>query len=177
MQRKRIPSLVLSAIGVAASIPALADDPCLAFKWDISKEHALFGGSPAALSAGTDAPSAPTISAGRLYALTLAPQAEVSFAVGPGKKSAPDGAYAGLAVLQLTTGGDYRVSVSEPLWIDVVGDGKLAEVEDYQGLHSCHAPHKVVAFNLAGAKRFIVQISGATQKSIRLTVTKSPPRT
>jgi hypothetical protein len=176
MQRNRIPSLVLSTIAAAAT-PALADDPCLGFKWDVSKEHALFGGSAAALAAGKNPASAPRISAGRLYALQLAPQAGVSFAVAPGKKTPPGGAYAGLAVLQLETEGDYRVSVSAPLWIDVAADEKLAEVEDYQGLHSCDAPQKVVAFKLARAGRFILQVSGAAQKSVRLTVTKAPPRT
>jgi hypothetical protein len=167
--------LVLSAIATAA--PAFADDPCLGFKWDVSKEHALFGGSPAALSAGKDVPSAPTIAAGRLYAIKLTPQTGVSFAASPGKRSAPDGAYAGLAVLQLETEGVYRISVNAPLWIDAVADGKLAVVEDYQGLHSCDSPHKVVAFKLTGAARFVVQLSGAAQAAIRLTVTKAPPST
>jgi hypothetical protein len=112
-----------------------------------------------------------------LYALQLAPQAAVSFAAAPGKKSAPDGAYAGLAVLQLETAGDYRVSVDAPVWIDVAADGKLAAVEDYQGLHSCDAPHKIVEFNLAGASRFVLQLSGAPKAAIRLTVTQAPPRT
>ena len=171
--------LVLSWLIVLAAIHgtrAFADDPCLGFKWDVAKEHALFGGPAAALSAGKDPASAPTIAAGRLYALQLAPQAAVSFAAAPGK-SPPDGAYAGLAVLQLGTAGDYRVSVDAPLWIDVVADGKLAAVEDYQGLHSCNAPHKIVAFDLAAGRRFILQVSGAAKAEVRLTVTKAPPRT
>jgi hypothetical protein len=177
MQRKQILSLVMIAIAAAGATRAFADDRCIGFKWDVHKEHALFGGAPAALSAGKDLPSAPTIVADRLYALQLAPQAAVSFAAAPGKKSAPDGAYAGLAILQLEIAGDYRVSVDAPAWIDVAADGKLAAVEDYQGLHGCDAPHKIVEFNLAGASRLVLQLSGAPKAAIRLTVTQAPPRT
>ena len=38
----------------AATAPAIAADPCSGFKWDVSKEHALFGGSPVSLPAGKD---------------------------------------------------------------------------------------------------------------------------
>jgi hypothetical protein len=109
--------------------------------------------------------------------ILFAPQTAVSFAAAPGKTSAPDGAYAGLAVLHLETAGDYRVSVDAPAWIDVAADGKLAAVEDYQGLHGCDAPHKIVEFNLACASQFVLQLSGAPQAAIRLTVTQAPPRT
>jgi hypothetical protein len=182
MQRKRILLLVTIAIATiaiaaAGATRAFADDPCLGFKWDVRKEHALFGGTPVALSAGKALPTAPTIVAGRLYALQLAPQTAVSFAVAPGKGSAPDGSYAGLAVLHLETAGDYRVSVDAPVWIDVAADGTLAEVEDYQGLHSCDAPHKIVEFKLAGGSRFVLQLSGAPKAAIRLTVTPAPPKT
>jgi hypothetical protein len=177
MPRKQILSLVLTAIAAAAATRALADDPCLGFKWDVRKEHALFGGASAALSAGKDLPSAPTIVAGRLYSLRLEPQTAVSFAAAPGKTSEPDGVYAGLAVLKLETAGNYRVSVDAPLWVDVAADGKLTAVEDYQGLHSCDAPHKIVEFKLAGAARFVLQLSGAKKATVRVTVTKAPPRT
>src|SRR5260221_11451757 len=52
MQRKQILSLVMVAIAAAGATCAFADDPCIGFKWDVRKEHALFGGAPAALSAG-----------------------------------------------------------------------------------------------------------------------------
>jgi hypothetical protein len=177
MQHKQILSLVLLAIAASAATRALADDPCLGFKWDVRKERALYGGPSAPIVAGKDPASAPTIVPGRLYALKLAPQSAVTFVAAPGQKGAPDGAYAGLAGLQLETAGDYRVSVDAPMWIDVAADGKLAAVEDYQGLHSCDAPRKIVEFNLAGARRFVLQLSGAPQAAIRLTVTKAPPRT
>jgi hypothetical protein len=177
MQCRLIFSLVLIAIAGTAATRAFADDPCLGFKWDVSKEHALFGGAAATASAGKDLASAPRIAAGRLYALQLAPQTAVSFAVAPGKKISADGAYAGLAVLQLEAAGDYRVSVDAPLWIDVAADGKLAAVEDYQGLHNCDAPHKIVEFDLAGGRHFVLQLSGAPKAAVRLTVTKAPPRT
>jgi len=53
------------------------------------------------LSAGKDTASAASVSVDRLYELTLLPQGQVAFATTPGKASANEGAYAGLAELRL----------------------------------------------------------------------------
>jgi hypothetical protein len=157
---------------------AFAADPCSGFKWDISKEHALFDGPGVALPAGKDVASAPTIGADRLYQLQLLPQTKVTFALAPGKRMLTDGAYAGLAVLKLDSPGNYRVSVDLPFWIDVIANGKLAATRDFQGQQSCDAPHKIVEFDLSDAKQFVLQVSGAAKATVRLTVTQAPsPKT
>jgi hypothetical protein len=154
---------------------AFADDAC-GYKWDVTREHALFAGTGTALSAGKDVKSAPALVAGRLYELQLRPQATIVFAVQPGKKIPDDGQYAGLAALELAGDGDYRVAVDAPAWLDVAADGKLAAVEDFQGQHDCDAPRKVVQFDLKGTG-LVLQVSGASKATIRLTVTKAPPKT
>jgi hypothetical protein len=156
------------------SAPALAADPCTGFKWDVSKEHALFGGSAVSLPAGRDAASAPTIALDRLYELKLTPQDQVAFALPPGKKMLTDGAYAGLAAFQVNAPGAYRVSVDVPFWIDVVADGKLVGTKDFQGQRGCDAPHKIVEYELAASQPFVLQVSGSTKAMVRLTVTRSP---
>ncbi len=169
------PLVLASFLAIAASSSCVtsvfAADPCDGFKWDIAREHALFGSRSIVLTAGKDPQSAPLIGADRLYQLQLAPQGEVIFALAPGKKMPADGAYAGLAALQLDVVGNYRVSVDVPAWIDVVGNGKLAATVDFQGRPGCDAPHKIVEFDLSDAKRFILQVSGATRAAVRLTVT------
>jgi hypothetical protein len=75
-------SFLLALLVGSAAMPALADDACAGFKWDVSKERALFAG--------------------------------------------------------------------------------------------CSAPHKIVEFELEGAQPFVVQFSGATADSVRLTITPSP---
>jgi hypothetical protein len=161
----------------AAGTAIAADDPCAGFKWDIARERALFAGAGAQLSAGKDPASAPAIVAGRLYALKLLPQTAVVFAVQPGQKKPLDGQYAGLAALTLADAGDYRVSVDAPAWLDVAMNGTLAAVEDFQGQHGCEAPRKVVQFDLAHTQKLVLQVSGNAKDTIRLTVTKAPPKT
>jgi len=169
-----VSSLLAAALVGAAATPAAAADPCTGFKWDVAKEHALFTGSPAPLSAGKDSASAPTIAVDRLYQLQLTPQNQVSFSVSPGKKMLTDGAYAGIAAFKVDAPGAYRVSVDVPFWIDVVADGKLVATKDFQGLHGCDAPHKIVEYELAAAQPLLLQVSGSTAPTVRLTVTRSP---
>jgi hypothetical protein len=166
-------SLLAAVLAVAATAPAIAADPCSGFKWDVSKEHALFVGSPVSLPAGKDAASAPTIAADHLYELKLMPQDQIAFTLPPGKKMLTDGAYAGLAAFTVDTPGAYRVSVDVPFWIDVVADGKLVATKDFQGQQSCDAPHKIVEYELAAARPLVLQLSGSTKSIVRLTVTRS----
>jgi hypothetical protein len=169
-----IPSLLLTLTLGAA--PTFGTDRCTGFKWDISKELALFDGPGVALSAGKNALPAPALRVDRLYELQLLPQAAVTFAATPGRNTSPDGAYAGIADLDLDTPGIYRIAVDAPLWIDVVIGGKLAAPTDFQGQQNCDGPHKIVEFDLTGAKRFLLQLSGSAKASVRLTVTQTPAR-
>jgi len=155
-------------------VPALADDACAGFKWDVSKERALFSESAVPLAAGKDRMSAPVVVPNRLYRLQLIPQDHVAFVTPPAKKMLTDGAYAGIAVLNIPASGSYRVAVDIPFWIDVVLDGALVKAKDFQGQQGCSTPHKIVEFELAGARPFVVQLSGATAHSVRLTITSSP---
>jgi hypothetical protein len=165
-------TLILALPGLRAT--AWAADNCAGFKWDVTREHALFSGPSVALAAGKDTASAPTIGADRLYQFQLVPQGDVSFALAPGKKMLTDGAFAGLATLELKAPGYYRVSVDVPFWIDVVANGKLAATRDFQGQAGCDAPHKIVEFDLSDATHFVLQVSGATKATVRLTVTQAP---
>lgn len=174
MSRSALVSILMLAGGAA---PVRADDPCLGFKWDVRTEHALFATDPTSLVAGTAVKSAPRLRAGQLYALKLAPQASVTFATEPGRVTPAEGSYAGLAVLELDGGGDYRIALDLGAWVDVAVDGKLAPVVDFQGQRICDAPHKIVEFDLAKGHQFILQVSGAGSTAIRATLTKAPPRT
>ena len=159
----------------AAALPALADEGCIDFKWDVSKERALYAGTPAALVAGKDAKSAPAVVPDHLYKLQLANQGQVSFAASPGKTAAAS-AFGGLAILKVPAAGDYRVAVDLPIWIDVASRGALVSAKDFEGQHACGAPHKIVEFELSAAQPLVLQFSGARSESILLTVTASPPR-
>ena len=163
------------AVGSAAR-PALADDACVDFKWDVSKERALFAGTPETLPAGKDAKSAPTVAPNRFYKLQLVNQSQVSFAVSPGRKAAAASGFAGLANLKISAAGSYRVAVDLPIWIDVASNGTLVAAQDFEGQHACSAPHKIVEFDLAAEQPLVLQFSNAASENILMTVTASPPR-
>jgi hypothetical protein len=158
-----------------AAVPAVADNDCVDFKWDVSKERALFAQAPVELTAGKDAKSAPGIVPNRLYKLRLAVQDHVVFSVPPGRKMTGTPAFAGLAAMRIEAPGSYRVAIDLPLWVDVVSNGNLVQPTDYQGQHACSAPHKIVVFDL-GSQPVILQFSNAFQDDVLLTVTAAPAR-
>jgi hypothetical protein len=172
--------LVLSLLAVAlllsapaqragAETPAQAD-PCGGYKWDVSAERALFAATPKPIVAGKDRGSAAPAVANQLFAVTLHPLSEVSFPATPGR-APPSGSFAGIVALTVPAPGKYRISVDVPLWIDVAGGAILAPVLDYEGLHDCSAPRKVVVFDLQGGTDWTLEVSAADRVAVRLAVT------
>jgi hypothetical protein len=161
------------ALSLAAGIASAQDDPCAKFSWNVDKERALFATAPLALAAGHNAASAPQLEPGRLYQLQLTADAQVTLALPSGKKSntAPDSSYAGLARLSLQQPGNYRVSADQPVWIDIVADGKMIDSADFQGRAGCQAPHKIVQYSLPAGRELLLQLSGAPSATVRLTIT------
>jgi hypothetical protein len=150
-------------------------DACIDFKWDVQRERALFATAPIAVSAGSDLKSAPALTPGHLYRVTLMPQNSVRFAAAPARAGG-DEAYAGLALLKLPADANYRVSLDLPVWIDVVSNGALVEAKDFQGQHDCNAPHKIVEFELKAAKPLVLQLSRSSAGAVLVTITAAPVR-
>jgi len=176
MQRVRHALCLIFVWALIVTVRSAAADDCLDFKWDVTKERALFAGTPAALAAGMDSKSAPAVAANRLYKLKLLPQEQVTFAASPGRKSAGAGAFAGIARLRIPASGSYRFSLDLPIWIDVVSNGMLVSAQDFQGQHSCAAPHKIVEFELSGGAPLTLQFSNAPSEDLLLTITATPVR-
>jgi hypothetical protein len=173
MRITRIHALALALV-LACGGRSLADtDPCAGFKWDVSKERALFASAAAPTPAGKDGASAPPAAPNRLYQLQLIPASQVAFPATPGKTS-PDGTYAGVLTLNISASGKYRIAIDLPLWIDIAADGKLLPPSDYEGQHNCNAPRKIVVFTLDAAKRLQLQLSDSPQATVRLTITQVP---
>ncbi len=133
MSRARCKALfaVAMLVAVQAVSAAPADDGCVDFKWDVSKERALFAGTPTALTSGKDA----RIGADR----RTEPALQIS-TPGPGsgclrciagQTSREQNVYGGLAVLKISTAGSYRISVDLPFWIDVVSNGTLVAARGF----------------------------------------------
>jgi hypothetical protein len=149
---------------------AVQTDPCSGYKWDVTAERALFAASPKSVAAGKDRASAAHAVANQLFTVALHPLNEVSFPVTPGR-APPSGSFAGLIALTVPVPGKYRISVDAPMWIDVAGGAILAPVLDYEGLHECSAPRKVVVFDLQGGPDWTLELSAADRSTVRLAVT------
>ena len=163
-------AVILSAVGGGV----YAEEPCVDFKWDVTQERALFSGPATPLPAGSDAKSASTMLLNHLYTVKLLPQDKVVFVAAPGKK--PTGAAnAGILTFKLPASGSYRVALDMPVWVDVAANGAVVPAKDFQGQHSCGAPHKIVEFDLNGTRPFFLQLSGVPD-SVRLTITAAPAR-
>jgi len=169
-------SIILALVLGSANAPALGADACTDFKWDVSKERALFAGPAVSMPSGADLKSAPVIVPNRLYRLQLLPQGRVRFAAAPGKRTPDADAYAGLAKLKIPASGGYRIAIDAQIWIDLVSKRSLLAAADFQGQHGCSAPHKIVEFDLLSTQPLILQLSSATTDRILLTITATPAR-
>jgi hypothetical protein len=167
-------SISLAALAAAAPCVA-ADEGCAGFKWDVSAERALFASAARLQHTGKDPAAAGAIEANHLYELDLKPLSQVTFAATSGNKRLTEDSFAGLLALKVAATGSYRFSVDVPLWIDVVAAGKLIPPTDYAGARDCHAPHKIVVFDLQAGQLVIVQLSAASAPGARLTVTQVTP--
>jgi hypothetical protein len=174
MTRLIAPALAAFVVLSVAATAVRANDPCDEFAWDVTRERALFGAEPHRLPAGQDVSSAPELTLDRLYELSLGPQASVTFVVTPAKTARTDGSLAGLGRLTVDTPGTYRISLDQPVWLDVVLNDTLLRSRDFQGRPGCNAPHKIVEFVLPARVALQLQFSGATRPIVRVTVTRSP---
>jgi hypothetical protein len=165
-----VASLLIGPARAARAQAPVQADPCSGYKWDVSAERALFAAPAKTVAGGKDRASATAVAANQLFTVTLRPLNEVSFPVTPARPP-PSGSFAGLVALSVPTPGKYRISVDVPLWIDVAGGASLAPVLDYEGMHECSAPRKVVVFDLQGGKDWTLELSAADRADVRLAVT------
>jgi hypothetical protein len=175
----KLPLLVQVAAGLALALnasPASADlsDPCANYSWDVTEERALFAARALAAPGGKDTESAPSLLTDRLYLLHLAPQSSVAFAVAPSKKVPLEAGYAGIASLQVSAPGIYRVSGDSPFWVDAIAAGKTLETKDFQGQKGCSSPHKIVEFELPASVPILLEFSSAGSPDIRVSITAAP---
>jgi hypothetical protein len=162
--------LILGPARPSAAQTPVQTDACSGYKWDVSAERALFAASPKPITAGKDRASAAHAGANQLFTVTLHPLSEVSFPATPGRTS-PSGSFAGIVALTVPAPGKYRISADVPLWIDVAGGAILAPVLDYEGLHDCSAPRKVVMFDLQAGTEWTLELSAADRAAVRVAVT------
>jgi hypothetical protein len=167
--------LAFAAVVLAGVGPAwAAQDPCAQFKWDVTREVALFRTSPVPIAAAAAPLDAPSIQPDMLYRVQLHPQEAVTLAAPVSKKMLDDGAFGGLLRIRLPESGTYRISVDAGFWIDVADASGTLQRADFSGSQNCTTPRKVVLYELAGGKDFHVQLTGSSLPHALLVLVRVP---
>lgn len=146
---------------------------CTGFRYDLERELKLFAGAPERIVAGS-ADAATPVATDRLYEVRLQPQARFKFALTPDKATVADGSYAGVLSVQSNQSAVLRVTINEQAWLDVMAGGVLMTSRDHTGSPNCKLLHKSVEFPVTAGKPLLVQISGSTVPTVRLTLTQPP---
>ncbi len=162
----------LLAAALAPAAFAAAGRVCPAYPWNVSREVALFAGAPTTVHAGVNSSRPLAIGTDRLYAIRLAPESGVRFALPPGRRRPAPGDEAGILALSVPAAGLYRISIDAPFWIDVVAQGRLLQPTAFHGSRACPGPHKMGVFALPRGT-VLLQLSGYGKASVRLTVTRA----
>jgi hypothetical protein len=145
---------------------------CAAFTWDVSHELEVLAQPAQTITAARDAKRPVRIELERHYTLKLAPQSEVKYAAKVGKTALDDGAHGGLATVHVTQPGRYRISITSGHWLDLLDGRNLVVSRDFQGQRGCEKAHKIVEFELAGNRDFVLQLSGAPDGTVGVAVTQ-----
>ena len=156
---------------VGSGMAADGAQACSGFRFDVSKELKLFEGTPRDVTATTAPASAAAIDVNQLYSVSLTDQSKVTFATSPGKSTIADGSFAGLLKVTSPRAQTIRVTATEAAWLDVISADKLLESTRHTGSGNCKLLRKVVEFTVAPDKPVIIQVSGSTEKQIKLAVT------
>jgi hypothetical protein len=158
-------ALLISMVMAGA---AFAQEPvgCDKFKWPLDRERALLASATATTPGG--AIEQPLTGAVKL---PLAPLAEAKLPVAPGRApKSPDLLAGFVRYAALPKSATYRVTLSEPAWIDVVQNGQEIKSSAFTGVMGCEGIRKSVKFDL-NASPFVIEISGTTAHEIAIAVT------
>lgn len=116
------------------------------------------------------AKSGGTVAIGQGSVLALAPSDAVTFAVAPAKLPAA-GTFSGTVSFAVKAAGTYRVALSGPVWVDVIGGGKaLVSVTHGHG-PACSPVKKMVDFALTPG-RYALQLTGAKTANVTVLVAR-----
>jgi hypothetical protein len=154
--------------GVPLSRAQMAEG-CADLDWPVDTELALFAKADLAEVATGSA-----LEAGKAegFVLKLVPAASAQLPVAPAGKSKAEGSslYAGFVTVEGGAGGGgVQVTLAEDGWIDVIQGGRPLVSTTHTGSKNCPGARKSVQFDVT-AGPFVVQISGAPQASIKVSI-------
>ena len=102
--------------------------------------------------------------------VALKPLADAKLPTPPEQSPKSPDSFAGFfQVLAPKKAGSYKITVSDPAWIDVVQTGKTVKSGDFSGALGCEGVRKSVKFDLAAAP-FTVELSSIKADEIKLAI-------
>lgn len=143
---------------------------CDAFAWPVSNEQAWFADKNLRHSA-----SGVRLSRiDRAVELKLAPMKSIQFFLPPEHVPPPDSYGGEVTFFGVPHPGIYQVTVSRDVWIDVFENGTRLPAVGSSEARGCDGVRKSMRFALAPGDLVLVQISGASQPSIKVAFEEAP---
>ncbi len=129
---------------------------------------------PRAIASARDAAGAvqAPFAIGEAVRLSLHPDGEVAYVTLP-KGEGEAASFGGMNSFTVEQAGTYRVGLSEPVWVDVVRDGKPAETVRFGPGPACSGIRKAVSFELEPGPH-VLEISGGTTAETGVIVERLP---
>jgi len=144
---------------------------CGDYTADLHSEMKLMSAQLTSVTAGSGAADAPEIKPGVAYSVRLLPQQQVHFALPPGQNRGGAGRSAGVLSLSDLPAGSWRISTDNPVWLDLVPSGQIVDSSAFEMKMACTTILKTVLYTVRGKGPVLIQVNGATQRTVRLLVT------
>ncbi|WP_439534246.1 hypothetical protein [Polymorphobacter sp.] len=138
---------------------------------NLPTDLAAWARPPIPIAASAKTTNAPSLTPGTPARLTLHPSAGVTLAQPAGKVRTPANVHAGLIRVRIPAAGTWRVSASQPLWIDVLSGSTALPSGKFGALAPCTTIHKVVEFDLNPGDH-LIQLSGNPGPDVELMVSE-----
>lgn len=162
-------SLLLILIWVAILPGSAIAETCTGFQWSVATELSWVSAPEVeAVKTGRKIESIPD----KAIELMLEPASSVTLPATPGikKQAIPKNSFSGwFSIADVGKPGLYQITIPNHAWIDVVQNDALVSTVAFSGDRKCRSLHKSVQYEL-GAEPVIIQISGAPDKSMKLTI-------
>lgn len=130
--------------------------------------------APRTIASARDAAAAmrAPFAVGEAVHLALHPDGEVAYVTLP-QGEGEAASFGGMASFMIEPAGTYRVGLSEPVWVDVVQDGKPAATVRFGPGPACSGIRKAVSFDLKPGPH-VLEISGGTTAETGVVVERMP---
>ena len=166
---------------LAVAAPALAQeraqrhDPatetCDSYDQDVTGDIALLQQDARSLdAAASGGAELPAIEVARAYTVTLHSQADVTFSTEPSRVMLADGAFAGHMEFRVPVSGQYRISMTDESWVDILDGGEYLDAAAFAGRVGCKPLRKLVDYKLEANKPYVLMLSGGSKDVVGVAI-------